>query len=167
MTLLLALAGCGAPGGRLEVLGTSWRDGTPPALVLNLSARFTPELLAALDQGIPLTLEFALELDDDATSVRSTRRYELSYSPLSARYRLRELDSGAERSFGYRALLLAALDRLVLPLPAEAARLGPDARARLRVTLPGSTLPPPLRLPALSAPQWRMAAADHRFRARG
>jgi len=149
------------------VLGTQWRDGPPPTLEVRLGARFTPELLSALDQGIPLTLELALELDDDQASVRTGRRYELSYSPLSARYRLRELESGAERSFGHRALLLAALDRLSIALPPEAARLGPDARARLQVALPGAYLPAPLRLPALVAPQWRLAAADHRFRARG
>ena len=149
------------------MLGTQWRDGPPPTLEVRLGARFTPELLSALDQGIPLTLELALELDDDQASVRTERRYELSYSPLSARYRLRELESGAERSFGHRALLLAALDRLSIALPPEAARLGPDARARLQVALPGAYLPAPLRLPALVAPQWRLAAADHRFRARG
>ena len=167
MALAASLAACSAPGGRFEVTGASWRDGPPPALELTLSARFTPELLAALDQGIPLVLEVRVELDDARTALRSTRRYELSYSPLSARYRLRELDSGAERSFGYRALLLAALDRLVVPLPPEAATLGADARARVHVSLPGAGLPAPLRLPALWAPQWRMAAADHAFRARG
>ena len=134
---------------------------------LRLETRFTPELLAALDQGIPLTLRIALELDDGRVRIDSTRHLELSYSPLSARYRLRETESGAERSFGYRALLLAALDRVTVPLPPEAEALGPGTQARVRITLPGASLPAPLRLPALWAPQWRVAAADLRFRARG
>src|SRR5436189_3695978 len=75
----LALAGCGAAGGKLDLVGATWRDGVPPVIELRLETRFTPELLAALDQGIPLTLRIALELDDGRVRIDSTRHLELSY----------------------------------------------------------------------------------------
>lgn len=106
-------------------------------------------MLAALERGIPLTIEWRLELKGGEPLMR---RLKLQRSPLLARYLLSE-EGGGGRSFAHLNALLAAVERQDFVLPAQ------DAQPlTVRVRLVRARLPPPLQLPALLDPDWRLAA---------
>lgn len=139
-------------------------DGAAPAIDARLRLAPTADLLAALDRGVPLVLRLDLAADG-ARHLRAVRRIELRYLPLAQRYAWTDLDSGAVRTFARRSLLLAALDRVRLPLPADWSGLPPGTRLALSLSLDVDALPPPLRLPALFSPRWRLDLPEHAWTA--
>lgn len=134
-----------------------------------LSAQFTwqpdTEVLDALDHGI--ALDFSITLQAQAGAMLGWRRtlrtqhchLQLRYYPLTRQYQLRDLERGQTRSYAARALALAALENVRLPLPDW---YTPDAqRYRLWIELDRSTLPGALRLPALLRPAWHVSSGDY------
>lgn len=136
--------------------------------VLDLDARLqlvlSDEALAALDNGVPLTIELLLEIVrqrrflPDATDAELTLRYELEYRPLSQRYIVRNLNSGDQDSF---ATLYSALNNLgrIQALPVlDISLLDPDEdyRMRLQALLSTRQYPAPLRLLFFWRDQWQL-----------
>lgn len=136
--------------------------------VIELEARLqlvlSDEALAALDNGVPLTIELKLELIRerrfmlDATDAALTLRYELGYKPLSQRYIVRNLNSGEQDSF---ATLYSALNNLGriqdLPVIDESILLSDASyRMRLRALLNTQQYPAPLRLLFFWRDQWQL-----------
>jgi hypothetical protein len=136
--------------------------------VIELEARLqlvlSDEALAALDSGVPLTIELNLELIRerrfllDAIDAELTLRYALEYKPLSQRYIVRNLNSGDQDSF---ATLYSALNNLgrIQDLPViDESILLPDAsyRIRLQALLSTQQYPAPLRLLFFWRDQWQL-----------
>lgn len=136
--------------------------------VIELEARLqlvlSDEALAALDSGVPLTIELKLELIRerrfilDATDAELTLRYALEYKPLAQRYIVRNLNSGDQDSF---ATLYSALNNLgrIQDLPViDESILLPDAsyRMRLQALLNTQQYPAPLRLLFFWRDQWQL-----------
>lgn len=143
IALSFALAACGG-----DPHGSTVRSARVEGdvLRLDLDLHFSDTLLQALDHGIPLQLEVQL-----AGTVANVQYIDLRYRPLSRQYELSLPGEAGARVFGSRARLLAALDRIVLPMtPAAAA-------GAVRVQLRSSALPAPLRLPALVEREWQLA----------
>jgi len=136
-----------------------------PVLELGLDCRLSGPMQDALDHGIPLTLRVSVDAGRwrfVPAAAQSEHRIELRYFPLSRRYQLRDLDSGTDvRSFATPGYLLAGLNSLRLPLPAEFASLPRDASLRIDAGLQTDALPGALRLPALFEPAWRLSAAEY------
>ena len=160
---LLALAACARTPGGLTVRAASVDAG-----VLNARLDWQPaaNVLAALDHGIALDFVVRVRAEGDAylgvlrpTLSRSERHVELRYYPLSRQYQWRDLDRGETRSFAARALLLAALEDMRLPLGGFDTRGA--RRFTLAIALDRSTLPGALRVPALLGAEWRITSGDY------
>ena len=136
--------------------------------VLQLEARLqlvlSDEALAALESGVPLTIELNLEVIrerrflPDATDAQLTLTYELEYRPLSQRYIVRNLNSGNQDSF---ATLYSALNNLgrIQELPVlDVSILDDEAdyRMRLQAGLSTQQYPAPLRLLFFWRDQWQL-----------
>jgi hypothetical protein len=136
--------------------------------VIELEARLqlvlSDEALAALDSGVPLTIELKLELIRerrfilDAIDAELTLRYALEYKPLSQRYIVRNLNSGDQDSF---ATLYSALNNLGriqdLPIIDESILLSDGSyRMRLQALLSTQQYPAPLRLLFFWRDQWQL-----------
>ena len=112
--------------------------------------RFSEPMLAALDAGIALPLDYRIDACDGRE--RSLHRIDLRYAPLTRRYEMR-LGSGEARRFVRRSALLAALDRIQLPLESTDSL---NCSGTLEMSLRIAGLPAPLRIPAMLQPdQWR------------
>ena len=122
------------------------------------------EALAALDSGVPLTIELQMQvirvrrLYMDALDAELAVRFELEYRPLSQRYIVRNINSGNQDSF---ATLYSALNNLgrVSGLPViDDALLEPDKsyRVRVRAMLQTQQYPAPLRLLFFWRSQWQL-----------
>jgi len=162
--LLLLLIGCaGEHAERAElhsVRALTGAAGSEIEIVQTL--RLSEPMLAALDSGIALRLVYAIS--DCGRARPSEVALDLSYSALTRRYALR-VASGEQRYFSRRSSLLAALDRVRLPLTqAPAAACAPT----VAVHLDRAALPTPLRLPALLfAGEWRLQSLAHAIAAEG
>lgn len=136
--------------------------------VLELDARLqlvlSDDALAALDNGVPLTIELKLEVIRerrfmlDATDAELSVHYELEYRPLSQRYIVRNLNSGDQDSF---ATLYSALNNLgrIQQLPViDVSLLEQDAdyRMRLQALLSTQQYPAPLRLLFFWRDEWQL-----------
>jgi hypothetical protein len=136
--------------------------------VLQLEARLqlvlSDEALAALEAGVPLTIELKLEFIrerrflPDATDAELTLSYELEYRPLSQRYIVRNLNSGNQDSF---ATLYSALNNLgrIQDLPVLDVSIlesGADYRMRMQALLSTQQYPAPLRLLFFWRDQWQL-----------
>ena len=122
------------------------------------------EALAALDSGVPLTIELQMQvirvrrLYMDALDAELAVRFELEYRPLSQRYIVRNINSGEQGSF---ATLYSALNNLgrVQSLPViDDALLEPGKtyRVRVRAMLQTQQYPAPLRLLFFWRSQWQL-----------
>jgi hypothetical protein len=150
----LLLAACGAPASTLRIDAAHLKRDGEPALEVDLDLALGPRLAEALDRGIPITLRFRLESGDR----RVERHLRLRYLPLADQYQLYDVERGEGRTVARRAQLVAALDRVRLPLDPEWAR-APEPLA-LAVALDRSALPAALRLPVLVSPGWQLAGAE-------
>lgn len=146
LVALILLAGCTGSAGSLEIQRASV-DPAGNRLNLDLDLRLSPTHLDALDHGVPLRLEFITAPLAGAGTIEAI---ELSYSPLSAHYELRRSDENAPRIFQTRAQLLAALDRISLPLR------GGSAQGFVRARLNIDALPPALRMTARFDRRWQL-----------
>ena len=127
-----------------------------------------PAVLAALDHGIALDFIVSVAAREPgwfgAQTAAQRRHLQLRYFPLSRQYQLRDLDLNQARSFSSRALALAAIEDLRLPLPTWRAT-NPD-RYYFEIALDRDALPGALRLPALFLPAWRACSGEYAWPAR-
>ena len=141
--LLSLLGGCrGETPERATILDVQLLD-TPagPQLEVTQHLRFSPTMLDALSSGIPLRLLYGIEA--------CGRRY----AALTHSYELRQQTG---RFFDRRSAMLAALDRVRLPLPESPPA---NCSGRIALSLDLTSLPTPLRFPALLQPDhWRMVS---------
>lgn len=122
------------------------------------------EALAALNSGVPLTIELQLQvirarrLYVDALEAELAVRYELEYRPLSQRYIVRNLNSGDQDSFATLYSALNSLGRVErLPVVDDALLVpGKRHRLRLRAMLQTQQYPAPLRILFFWRSQWQL-----------
>ena len=167
LTCCVLLAACAQAPRAFIVRNASIDSGT---LAARLEWRPDARVLEALDNGIALQFDVAVQAQRrtrwawNTTLAAQTRHLQLRYFPLSRQYQLHDLDLNQARSFSSRALALAALEDLRLPLPAWKAG-GVDVY-RLEIALDRDALPGALRLPALLQPAWRLCRGEYAWRAR-
>lgn len=124
------------------------------------------EALAALNSGVPLTIELRMEVIrerrfwPDALDAELDVRYELEYRPLSQRYIVRNLNSGDQDSFATLYSALNSLGRIEsLPVVDDAIlEAGADYRMRLRALLSTRQYPAPLRILFFWRDQWQLTS---------
>ncbi len=130
----------------------------------DLDLRFEDSSLEAMANGVPLTVALDIEVLRvrrhlwDPRIARLSARYTIRAHPLTGRYLVTDLASGASRSFPDIAQARAALGRIRgFPL-IDAKLLEPGARYRLRVRarLDIEALPSPLRPLAYLESLWRL-----------
>ncbi len=142
---------------------TSLTDGVH-LLDSRLQLVLSSEALAALDSGVPLTIELQMQVIRvrrfymDALDAELAVRFELEYRPLSQRYIVRNINSGDQDSF---ATLYSALNNLgrVTDLPViDDALLDPGKsyRVRVRAMLQTKQYSAPLRLLFFWRSQWQL-----------
>lgn len=150
--LLITLAACDASTpSRAQLLRVEvFADNDGLQLELTQELRLTERMRQALAHGIPLRLRYRVS----ACGAQIEHALWLRYAPLDARYELQREGDLEVRGFARLAGLIAALDRVRLPLG-----LPPQARCGgyVRLDLDQAALPTPLRLPALMKPEdWRL-----------
>lgn len=134
--------------------------------VLNaeIEYRFTPAVLEALENGVPLILEMHIEITRprdwlwDAQFTDLVQRYRLQYHALTEQYLVKNLNSDIQYNFPSREAAIDALGTIT-DLPILDKRLlepGIEYQARLRTSLDLEALPTPLRLLAYLSPQWHL-----------
>lgn len=126
--------------------------------------RFSDEALAALDNGVPLTLRLSIEIQRkrewwlDATVANLEQRYRLQFHPLSHQFLLQNLNSGAFYAFQTLSAALESMGTLSdFPL-VDAQLIMEDEvyEVLLQASLDIESLPSPLRPLAYITPAWRL-----------
>ncbi len=148
------------------------RRGEATVLNADVDYRFNPTAIAALNQGIPLTLDLELTVSRerpywlDETILREQRRIQLRYHPLAKSFQIADLDSGAVQSFTSLAAVMDTLSRIRGWTIHGAEKLEADQSywARLRLHLDIESLPLPLRAEAYASPDWRLATPPLEWR---
>jgi hypothetical protein len=158
----LPIAACAPAPAALEVRGAQIEGAV---LRAQIAWRPAAQVQEALDHGIPLdfvvrvTAQSAPRFGLRRTVAERQRHLQLRYYPLSRQYQWADLDLQQARSYGSRALALAALDDLRLPLPDWRA---PQAESyRVAIALDRGALPGALRLAALLRPAWWLASPEY------
>jgi hypothetical protein len=154
LALLPLLAGClGQTPERALILEAHVAgEGAARQLEVTQQLRFSTKMRDALEHGIPLRLTYRIE----ACDVTLYRNIGLQYSPLNRHFELHRPGETQARTFTRSGALLAALDRVRLPIGDSFA---PGCSGRVVVGLDLTSLPTPLRFPAFLQPSdWRMVS---------
>lgn len=134
--------------------------------------RLSTEARAALQSGLPITIQLQVQLLKvrrfwfDAESASLTQKYQLEYHALSERYIVRNMNSGDQSSFAtlFSALnFLGRVNRLPL-IDASLLQRNTHYDIRLRAVLDTAQLPGPLRLLAFWRRDWSIASDWYRWR---
>lgn len=163
---LAAPAASARPAFRVDSFATHLKRGVY-YLDANLSLRLNRRAHDALSNGVALTFVVTIRIVHrrrflwNAVVAHLTQRYRLRYHPLTERYRVENLNSGAAQGYDSLAQALAAVSTIhELPL-VDASLL--DARTRyfvaMRVVLDTKDLPGPLKLIAAVVPGWQLSSA--------
>ena len=153
--LLPLLGGClGSTPQRASISEARLLDvGGAQLLEVTQQLRLSRTMLGALASGIPLRLGYRVDLcraQPHGTAI------ELRYYALTRSYEMRIAGEAAARRFSRRSALLAALDRVRLPLPGTVAA---DCTGEVAVALDLTSLPTPLSFPAFLEPgEWRLVS---------
>jgi hypothetical protein len=139
-----------------------------------IAYEFSPAVLEALENGVPLTVELHLQVRREgawvweADVVDSRLRSQIRFSPLLGTYQVTNVDSGAQRSFASRDRAIAALGEVKNLTLVRAEVLDPAEvyRLEMRVTLDIESLPLPLRPRAYLSPDWNLSSEWSRWRLR-
>lgn len=136
--------------------------------VLNadIDYQFSPAVLEALENGVPLTLKLNIEIvrprqllwNEQFTDLQ--QRYRIEYHALSEQYIVKNLNSGIQYNFPSQIDAIDALGTITdLPI-LDKRLLAPGQRytGRLRASLDIQALPTPLLLLAYLSPQWHLSS---------
>jgi hypothetical protein len=127
---------------------------------------FSDEALDALDNGVPLVVELAIEIEKkrdyvwNETVASLLQRYQLSYEALTQRYVVTNLNSGADNYYGSRPAAIAALGDVVnLPI-LDAGLLDPEEQyiVSLQASLALDALPVPMRVLGYFSSNWHISS---------
>ncbi|MES9902554.1 MAG: DUF4390 domain-containing protein [Sedimenticola sp.] len=128
--------------------------------------RFSDEVLEALQNGVPLTLEMHLQLrrnrawvwESDLVDVRL--RYQIRHHALTGLYQVVDLQSGGKQNFATLEATLAALGKLsgVHLIGQDELSSGEIYRLSLRTLLDIEALPLPLRPMAYLSSAWNLSS---------
>lgn len=154
---LLLLLGCGDRSGSFgfELTGVETRvSGQQLKVDLAQKINLSPDARSALENGVPLHLEVRAELDTQAGTLTSIRRFEIRYMPLSNHYQLTSDQPASIRTYPRLRHALAELSDIELILPLENVAAG-DYQLAARSWLDKRKLPAPMRLPAWFSPNWQ------------
>jgi len=126
--------------------------------------RFSEDVLEALQNGVPITLELHVQIrregawvwTKDLLDFRS--RYQIRYHALASVYQVLDLQSGSQQNFATQRSALDALGSIVdLPLVSRAnLEPGETYILAVRTKLDIESLPLPLRPVAYVTPSWRL-----------
>lgn len=125
--------------------------------------RLTEPVRGALDNGVPLTFAWEVEIDrergwwwPDATIAEVTQRYRLEYHALSLQYLVTNLNTGERRSFTRLPTALDFIGQLIgFPIVDRVLLDDPGRHiGYVRLRLEHNTLPLPLRPAALFSAAW-------------
>lgn len=155
LALLSALALADGLDGRCEVRSAdlALKEG-----VYHLNARLelpvTPAVKQGLADGVPLSLQAELLIERErrllpnANVAELTQRYHLQYNAVSARYVLRNVNSGEQESFATveDALLRLSTVRDVPVLDKSFIQSGPHYEANVRIKLDYGAVPMTVRI---------------------
>jgi hypothetical protein len=124
------------------------------------------QALNALENGVPLTVEWQIEVIRprfllwNQTVARLTERYQISYHPLTQRFVIKNLNSGEQQSFAsYRDAILNLGQVNDLPV-IDASLIEPRTRymIRMRAVLDITDFPGPLKLIASLFKGWDLSS---------
>ncbi|MGA9852948.1 MAG: DUF4390 domain-containing protein [Gammaproteobacteria bacterium] len=124
------------------------------------------DALNALENGVPLTVEWQIEVIKHRSFIWNkkiatlTERYQISYHPLTRRFIVRNLNSGEQQSFASYRDAVTNLGQ-VNDLPViDAKLLEPDTRymIRMRAVLDITDFPGPLKLIASLFKGWDLSS---------
>ncbi len=141
----------------------AWSDAGLQMLDARFSTRLSSGAREALENGVPLVLEFQVQLVKthkwfwDTVDVDLTQRRQLEYHALSRSYLVKNLNAGTQGN--YRRLedaLLAAGTLQNLVLTNETLQAGRRYIVRIRGSLDIESLPTPVRLLAYVSSAWDM-----------
>jgi hypothetical protein len=121
------------------------------------SLQLSQQARAALEHGVDLTIRFDMDLREGSSMIRraiDSRRYVISYLPLSRRYELSGMQDARSQTFPRLRHLLSELGKVNLVLATGPLTAG-EYELRVRVKMDKQRLPAPMRLPALLSAQWR------------
>ncbi len=167
--ITLCCAGCGTEpetGGRLEMHPELlWQE---DRLIIRSGIAFEPssEMREALTRGVHLRLEVATRISRRLGPIAletETRRYpiEISYLPLTEEW---QIDANDQTELHPRLWLLldalAAVRSFDTGLKSKMLD-GHGWQVQIRVRFDRDVLPPPMHLPALLSPQWRLRSPWH------
>jgi len=151
----LPLDSIAADKGRFDVRSADSRlIGGVYLATARIDYHLSPDALEALESGVVLTVQLQVEVHrvrrfwPDKKVAELQQDYQLSFQPLTARYVVKNINSGDQSSFQALSAALAYLGQVAdLPI-IDAALLQSDARYRiaLRAVLDQNTLPGPLQM---------------------
>jgi len=126
--------------------------------------RFSEDVLEALQNGVPITLEMHVQIRRDGAWVWTKdlldfrSRYQIRYHALASVYQVLDLQSGSQQNFATQRSALDALGSIVdLPLVSRAKlESGETYLLAVRAKLDTESLPLPLRPVAYVTPSWRL-----------
>jgi hypothetical protein len=127
---------------------------------------FSEHALEALENGVPLTLQFQVRLRRQGSwfwqspVFENQLRFQLRYHAVAALYQLVNLGGGNRQSFATREAAIAALGEIhSLPIiKAEQLQRGEKYDLQMRVELDIDALPLPLRPEAYISPSWKLSS---------
>jgi hypothetical protein len=155
LLLLPLLVGClGSTPERASISDARLVEGAAgPLLEVTQQLRLSDTMLAALDSGIPLRLAYRVGV---CRAQPQGVTVELRFIALTGSYEMRLAGQSSVRRFARRSAMLAALDRVRLPLDD---RPPADCAGDIAVALDLTSLPTPLRFPAFLQPgEWRLVS---------
>lgn len=157
----IALAACARAPESISIRSAGVSAGN---LLAQISWQPDPNLLDALDHGIPLDFVLTLKAQKQAAFglrrdiAEQQRHVQLRYYPLSRYYQFRDLDFNQTRNFPARASALAAFENIRLPL----ADWNPKSanNYQLDIAIDRAALPGVLRMSSLVRPAWWLDSGE-------
>jgi len=155
----------GSGDGRLFVVQEAesvLRDGSY-YINASLQMKFSPEVVEALENGVPLNLVIELKVKQlqswfDKTIKESTQRFEYRFNALTGIHSMQHVSTGQKYSFDSREDALALLGNIHNAHLIAAEEIDPIShhKVEIRVLLDIWSLPTVLRPVASLSPQWRL-----------
>jgi hypothetical protein len=134
----------------------------------DLYIRFTPVILEALENGVPITLNIDITVKRernfiwDETISELTQKYRIEQHALSGRYVLVNIGSGLSRSFRYLEGAIFTISRIrdfpvIHSIQLESGKV---YYGEIEISLDIEALPPPIRPIAYLEKDWRLSSEE-------